>query len=211
LQSDHETSRTESLLRAASLGDRSALSELIGMHRDYLRRVIDVRMDPALRGRVDPSDIVQETQMVASNRLDDFVQRRPISFKLWLRGEAIQQIGAQYRRHVKADRRSVQRECSISDASSMMLAKGLLAGTPSKVEARKEMAAQVRELLETLPDIDREILLLRYVEQLSNAEAAELLSIDPATARKRHGRALKRLLKLMIESGLAIPDSESRP
>jgi RNA polymerase sigma-70 factor (ECF subfamily) len=210
LESSHDTSHTESLLRAASLGDRAALSELIETHRDYLRRVIDLRMDPALRGRVDPSDIVQETQMVASNRLNDFVQRRPASLKLWLRGEAIQQIGAQYRRHVQADRRSVRRECSISDASSMVLARGLLAGAPSKIAAEKEMAQRVRKLVEELPEIDREILLLRYIEQLSNAEAAEVLAIDPDNARKRHGRALKRLLAAMIDSGLANPQDASQ-
>ena len=114
------------------------------------------------------------------------------------------------RRHVKADRRSVRRECSISDASSMMLARGLLAGAPSKIAAEKEMAQRVRELVEELPEIAREILLLRYIEQLSNAEAAELLDIDPDTARKRHGRALKRLLAAMIESGLANPQDASQ-
>lgn len=98
----------------------------------------------------------------------------------------------------------------MSDASSVMLAKGLLAGAPSKIVAQKEMATQVRTILEALPEIDREILLLRYVEQLSNTEASELLAIDPATARKRHGRALKRLLAAMIEAGLAIPENESQ-
>ncbi len=193
MESGHDTSHTESLLRAAGLGDRAALSELIETHRDYLRRVIDLRMDPALRGRVDPSDIVQETHMVASNRLSDFVQRRPASFKLWLRGEAIQHIGAQYRRHVKADRRSVRRECSISDASSMMLARGLLAGAPSKIAAEKEMAQRVRELVEDLPEIDREILLLRYFQQLEIDELATALRITRAAADQRLTRARQRL------------------
>ncbi len=201
--SGDDTTETESLLRAAEQGDRAALSRLVDMHRAYLRRVIDLRMDQALRGRVDPSDIVQETQMVANKRIKDYIQRRPASFKLWLRGEAMQQVAAHYRRHVTADRRSVQRECSISDASGILLAKGLLAGTPSRVVAEKEIAHRVRELVDDLPENDREILLLRYVEQLSNAEAAKLLSIEPATARKRHGRGLKRLLAAMIAAGLA--------
>ena len=203
MASSHDTTETEALLQAAGQGDRAALSRLVQMHRNYLRRVIDLRMDQALRGRVDPSDIVQETQIVASKRIHEFVERRPTSFKLWLRAEAMQQVAAHYRRHVDAARRSVQRECSISDASSLMLAQGLLAGTPSRVVAEKEMAQRVRELVETLPKNDREILLLRYVEELSNAEAALILSIDPGTARKRHGRALKRLLAAMIEAGLA--------
>lgn len=203
-----ETTQTESLLQAAGRGDRAALSCLVEMHRDYLRRVVELRMDQALRGRVDASDIVQETQMVVHKRMDDFLQRRPTSFKLWLRGEAIQQVGTHYRRHVKADRRSVKRECSISNASGGMIAQQLLAGTPSKILDRKETAAMVRKAVESMPENDRDILLLRYVEGLSNAEAAEVLTIDPATARKRHGRALKRLLKVMIETGLA-PHGES--
>jgi len=207
----NDSTRIEKLLLAAGNGDREALNRLVDTHRDYLRRVIELRMDNALRGRVDPSDIVQETQIVASKRIDEFIRRRPTSFKLWLRGEAMQQVGAQYRRHVQAARRSVRRECSISDASSVMLAKGLLAGTPSRVVEQKEMAQRVRAMVETMSETDREILLLRYVEQLSNAESADLLAIDPDTARKRHGRALKRLLIAMTEAGMAHPNDESRP
>lgn len=198
-----DTEGTESLLEAAGRGDVSALGRLIDLHRDYLRRVVDLQIDPALRGRVDASDIVQETQMVATRRIDDFVQRRPTSFKLWLRGEALQQIVAQHRRHVAAARRSVDRECSMSDASSLLLARNLLHGTPSKIVERKELAERVRQILENLPETDREILSLRYVEELTNAEAAELLKIDPATARKRHGRAMKKLLEQLVASGLA--------
>src|SRR6056297_3426888 len=90
MASSDESDRTDRLLEAAEMGDESALNHLIEMHRDYLRRVVNLRMDQALRGRVDPSDIVQETQMVANKRMQDFLQRRPTSFKLWLRGEAIQ-------------------------------------------------------------------------------------------------------------------------
>jgi len=211
MASSDESDRTDRLLEAAEMGDESALNHLIEMHRDYLRRVVNLRMDQALRGRVDPSDIVQETQMVANKRMQDFLQRRPTSFKLWLRGEAIQQVGAQYRRHVQADRRSVRRECSISDASGVMIAEQLLSGTPSKILDRRETADQVRDAVESMPKNDREILLLRYVEGLSNAEASEVLTIDPASARKRHGRALKRLLSVLIEAGLAPNNDASEP
>jgi len=110
LSSNNSTQDTDTLLRAISAGDRDAFNQLVDMHRDYLRRVIDLRMDPGLRGRVDPSDIVQETQIVVSKRIKDFLERRPASFKLWLRGEAMQQVAAHYRRHIKAERRSVWRE-----------------------------------------------------------------------------------------------------
>ncbi len=203
MQSENETTGTDRLLREVGRGNRTAVNELIDLHRDYLRRVIELRLDQALRGRIDASDIIQETQMVATKRIDDFIERRPTSFKLWLRGEAMQQIGIQRRRHLGAARRSVERECSMSDASSLLIARNLIRGTPSKIVERKEFAERVRELVERLPETDREVLLLRYVEALSNGEAAELLGVDPATARKRHGRALKRLLSEMVQAGLA--------
>lgn len=198
----NEKAETETLLGRVAGGDRAAVNELVNTHRAYLKQVIDMRMDRALRGRVDPSDIVQETQLVVSKRIFDFLERRPTTFKLWLRGEAMQQVAMQYRRHVKADRRSVQRECQVTDASSVLIARKLLSGTPSKIVARKEMAERVRGLIEELPENDREILLLRYIEELTNAEAAELLNIDPGTARKRHGRALKKLLVLLAKAGI---------
>ena len=126
--SGDDTTETESLLRAAEQGDRAALSRLVDMHRAYLRRVIDLRMDQALRGRVDRSDIVQETQMVANRRIKDYIQRCPTSFKLWLRGEAMQQVASHHRRHVTADRRSVQRECSISGRVRNVTRQGTFGG-----------------------------------------------------------------------------------
>ncbi len=205
-----ESEHTERLLQAAEHGDAVALGRLIDLHRDYLRRVVDLRIDRALRGRVDPSDVVQETQIAATQRIADFIERRPTSFKLWLRGEAMQQIVAQRRRHVAAARRSVDRECSISNVSSLLIARNLLHGTPSEAVERKELAERVRQLMENMPEKDREILTLRYVEELTNTEAAEVLKIHAAAARKRHGRAMKRLLEMIVESGLADPNEMSR-
>ena len=194
-----DSPEVESLLQAAEQGDRSALNTLMDMHRDFLRRVVELRLDRALRGRVDTSDNIQETQLVVANRIAVYIARRPTSFKLWLRGEALQQIGMQYRRHVMATKRSVQRECHLSNASSLQIARNLLRGTPSQILQRQETVERVRQIIENLPPTDREIVLLRYVEGLTNAEAADLLAIEPATARKRHGRALKRLYGLMVE------------
>lgn len=202
-----ENNQTEALLLRVAEGDRSALNFLIETYRSYLRQVIDLRLDPALRGRVDPSDVVQETQIVASKRIEDFIERRPTSFKLWLRGEAMQQVAAHYRRHARAKQRSVHRECSVSNASSAMIARRLVSPTPSRIVAQQEMVEKVKASIQDLPENDREILLLRYVEELDNSEAAELLGIDPDTARKRHGRALKRFMVHLAKTGLQ--DSQS--
>ena len=200
---------TERLLSAAAQGNLSAVGELVDMHRDYLRRVIELQLDQALRGRVDASDIIQETHVVVTKRINDYIARRPTSFKLWLRGEAIQQIGAQRRRHVIAARRSVLRECEMSDASSLMIARSILQSSPSKKLETRETVAKIRQIIEGLPPTDREMILLRYVEALSNSEAAELLQIDPAAARKRHGRALRKLFELMVKHGLSQSEFES--
>lgn len=197
-----DTNRTDELLRAAGNGDRSAVNELIDMHRDYLRRVVELRLDRGLYRRVDVSDIIQETHIVATHRIQDFLRRRPMSFKLWLRAEAIQQIKMQ-RRKQHASRRSMERECFLNDASSQLIARNLLQGRPSQIFARKEQAEQIRRIIDSLPVNDREVILLRYVEELTNAEVAELLGIEAATARKRHGRALKRLFELMVEQGFS--------
>ena len=172
------------------------------MHRDYLRRVIDLRLDQGLRGRVDVSDIIQETNIVVAKRIDEFLRRRPTSFKLWLRGEAIQQVKIQRRRHQVARRRTIDRECRLSDVSSMQMADKLKRHAPGQIAERREQARQIRRTIDAMPEHDREVLLLRYVEELTNAEVAELLAIEPDCARKRHGRALHRLLALMVASGL---------
>jgi RNA polymerase sigma-70 factor, ECF subfamily len=77
-----------------------------------------------------------------------------------------------------------------------------MSGCPSERLRRKELAIQIREIVDELNESDREIVLLRFVEELSNAEVAELLGIEPEAARKRHGRALRRLFEKMVERGI---------
>lgn len=197
--------RTERLLAAIGQGDQRALNDLIDVHRDYLRRVISLRLDQALQGRVDPSDVIQETAMVVVDRIDDFLQRRPTSFKLWLRGEAIQQLGAQRRRHVEAACRSVEREHDAANASSLLLTQHLLQCPPCQLAEQHELAFRIRQVIDRMSALDREVLTLRYIEGLSNGEAAEVLAVDQATTRKRHGRALKRLVNALVKDGLTDP------
>jgi RNA polymerase sigma-70 factor (ECF subfamily) len=194
--------QTEELLERIERGDLAALQDLICLHRAYLRRLVDLRMEAELRTRVDPSDIVQETQLVVTRRIDDFLQRRPTSFRIWLRRKALEQIVNQRRRHLRAAKRTVRREIRLSDASSIALAASVLGGTPSKVMADRELTAAIRETINQMKEADRNILLLRHVEELSNAEAAELLNIHPDAARKRHGRAFRRLCELLGEAGI---------
>lgn len=104
-----DSSGTDRLLEIIATGDQDALGALIARHRDYLRRVVDARMEPALRQKLDPSDVVQETLAVATRRIDDYLTRRPATFRLWLRSTALEQL-IDARRHHHAQKRSPERE-----------------------------------------------------------------------------------------------------
>lgn len=202
-----DSADTDALLRRAEAGDPEAFEELFARHRDFLRLVVRLRMDARVQARVDPSDVVQETQFEAFRRLRDFLGRRPMPFRLWLRKTAQERLLKVQRRHLEADRRSAGREVPLPERSSVALAGRLFAGgsSPSRRLDRSETARSVREAVARLPDTDREVLLMRNFEGLSNQEVAYLLGLDPATASKRHGRALLRLRQLLLEEGAAGP------
>ena len=202
---DSEDTRRQ--LERAAAGDPAAFDELFARHRDFLRLVVQLRMDARVRARVDPSDVVQEAQLDAFRRLRDFLDRRPMPFRLWLRNTARERLLKVQRRHLEAGRRDAGREVPLPEHSSLLLAGRLLAGgsTPSQRLDRGETARRVREAVAALPEADREVLLMRNFEGLSNQEVAYLLGLDPATASKRHGRALLRLRQALLDGGLAEP------
>jgi RNA polymerase sigma-70 factor (ECF subfamily) len=202
-----DETETQRLLQQVRRGDRLAFEQLFTRHRPFLRQIIELRLDPRLRSRVDPSDVVQETQLEAFRRLDDYLQRQPMPFRLWLRKTACERLLMAQRQHVGAARRAVGREVTLPDASSLQLAQQLLAGgsTPSQRLNREELAGQVRQAVTRLSETDREVLLMRNLEMLSNQEVAHELQIDPAAASQRYGRALLRLRKLLVAGGLTEP------
>jgi RNA polymerase sigma-70 factor (ECF subfamily) len=154
---------------------------------------------------VDASDIIQETQLEALRRLQDFLKREPMSFRLWLRKIACERLLMARRQHLTANRRSVAREEPLADASSAALTRHFLApgSTPSHKLGRHELVEQVRQAIARLAQTDREIVVMRNLELLTNHEVAQILGIDPAAASQRYGRALLKLRKLLTERGLA--------
>lgn len=198
-----DSAQTEELLKKVADGNTSALDHLLQLHRPYLSRLISYRMSPELNSRVDPSDIVQETHIVIVKRIKDFLRHRPISFRIWMRRTALEQLVDQRRRHIGAERRSVYREKETMD-SSHAIARALFTETPSKVLQRDELQAQIHEVIDGLGETDREILTLRHAEGLSNAEAADLLNIKPDSVRRRYGRALLRLHRQLAANGISM-------
>jgi RNA polymerase sigma-70 factor (ECF subfamily) len=199
-----DSAETHQLLEQAQAGDREAFERLFSRYRSSLRQVIAQQLDPKLRARLDASDIVQETQLEAFRRLADFLQRQPMPFHLWLRKTAHQQLLIARRQHLQTAGRTVTRELPLPDGSSLLLAQQLLAAgsTPSQQLAQRELASRVRQALAQLSEADREMVILRAYEGLSNQEVSYVLDLDPGTASKRHGRALLRLHQILSEGGL---------
>jgi RNA polymerase sigma-70 factor (ECF subfamily) len=192
------------LLEQVREGDRGALDQLLARHRSYLLEVVELRMDHSMRARIDPSDVVQEAQLEAARRIAEFIDRAPMPFHIWLRQTAYENLVRLRRQHVEADCRSVRSEIPLPDSSSAMLARKIFGRelNPSQQAIEQELARRLRQALAQLPEYDAEVLLLRNLEGLTNEEAAQVLGIDPSATSKRYGRAILKLRKLLLESGL---------
>jgi RNA polymerase sigma-70 factor (ECF subfamily) len=195
------------LLERAGTGDATALGELIARHRDAVRRFIELRLDQKVRGRIDASDVIQEAHLEVVQRIEDYLTRRPMPFHLWLCRTAYENLLRLRRRHVEAAARAVGRENPLPDRSSILIARQVISGiAPDRLAEEAELAGRVHDALARLDEVDREVLLLRSFEGLSNGEAATVLDIEPSAASKRYGRALLRLRQALADSGLTDTD-----
>jgi RNA polymerase sigma-70 factor (ECF subfamily) len=185
------------LVRRAADGEGEARQQLLTRHRGRLRQMVALRMDRRLSARVDPSDVVQETLAEAAQNLSDYLRKQPLPFYPWLRRIAWDHLVELHRRHVGARRRSVTREESLplSDESALELAGRLFArgSSPSERLLRSELRSRVQAALARLSVTDREVLVLRHLEQLSTRETAAVLGVSEGAVKVRHLRALQRL------------------
>jgi RNA polymerase sigma-70 factor (ECF subfamily) len=202
---DNAESDTDRLVERAAQGDAVARDDLLNLHRDRLKRMVAVRLDPRMAGRIDPSDVVQETLAAAEQRLDRYLAEQPVAWYPWLRSLAWNQLIDIHRRHVRAQRRSVAREepweKAMSDASATRLAECLPGKTlsPSRQILQQEIQKRVRSLLAELPCRDREIIVMRHLEGMSVREIASILEIPEGTVKSRHFRILESLRRVLSE------------
>jgi RNA polymerase sigma-70 factor (ECF subfamily) len=197
---------TDDDLRAAC-GDPRRWGRLLERHRERLRRMVALRLDMRLQGRVDPSDVIQEAFLEATGRRDEYGRSpEPMPFYLWLRFLVGQKILEQHRRHLGAQARDIGREVSLyrgpmPEATSAAIAAQLLGRhtSPSQAAIRAERKLRLQEALNRMDPLDREILVLRHYEQLSNGEVAVVLGLDKSAASKRYARALVRLKDILSE------------
>lgn len=191
---------TEQLIARARAGETAALNEIFARNRDRLHCMVQIRLDRRLQGRIDASDVIQDACLEASRRVEDYLRNPTMPLFLWLRFLVGERLLFLHRHHLGVKMRDARREVSLyhqalPEASSAALAAQLLGQrtSPSEAAVRAEQLLRVQEAVNRLDALDREIIALRHFEQLSRAEAAQVLGIKEAAAAKRYIRALKRL------------------
>jgi len=197
------------LVRRAAGGDQAALEGLFTRYRDRLRRTVQLRLSRKLQARVDPSDIVQEAFLQASKRLDDYLSEPKLPPHLWLRQLIGKQLLAVHRHHLGTHMRDARREISIDqwrlpnvDSTSMAIQIIDKSNSPSSEVHRAGKISRLQVALDAMQPVDREIIALRHFEGLSNAEAAQILDINPSAASSRFFRAVKRFGAVVREHGI---------
>ena len=192
------------LIRRAGEGDSTGLDGLLERYRPRLRRMIKLRLDRRLQGRVDPSDVIQEAYLEVSRKMAEYLGDPSMPFFLWLRLVTGQKLALVHRQHLGVQARDAGREVSLHrgplpEATSAALAAQLIGRrtTPSQAAARAELKIRLQEALNSMDELDREVLALRHFEHLTNAEAARVLGISETAACNRYVRALERLKKIL--------------
>jgi RNA polymerase sigma-70 factor (ECF subfamily) len=200
----HDSDETTELLDRARRGDQRALGDLLARHRERLRLMVRLRLDRRLQGRIDPSDVIQEAYLEAAERFPDYARDQPMPFFLWLRFLTAQKLLVLHRHHLGAKARDAGREVSLHrgalpEASSAVLAAQLVGHrtTPSEAAMRAEMQLRLQEALNSMDPMDREVLVLRHFEQLTNGETAKVLGLRESAASQRYARALLRLKEIL--------------
>jgi RNA polymerase sigma-70 factor, ECF subfamily len=211
------SSETDRLLQAMARGDSEKWGTLLERHRERLRRMVALRLDRRLQGRIDASDVIQEAYLEASTRMDEYVKQPTMPFFLWLRFLTSQKLLELHRHHLGAQVRDAGREVclyqgALPETSSAALAAQLLGHLtqPSQAAIRAEMKIRLQDALNSMDALDREVLALRHFEQLSNAETAQTLEIRESAASKRYIRALKKLRTILssMPGGMGRHDHE---
>jgi RNA polymerase sigma-70 factor (ECF subfamily) len=199
-----DSTETQDLLRRLRAGDRGALDQLFAHHEAYLRKVIGIRLGTRIRRRVDESDVVQETQLEATQRMGEYLDQTPMPFRVWLRKLAHDHLSRLREQHIEAQKRTVAREVRLPFRSSVHLARRLLGAgaTPSEHTNRRELAQRVRRAIAQLADLDREVMLMMYFEGLSSKQVAFILNLNPVTVRRHHARALLQVHRVLRDNGL---------
>lgn len=182
----------------------NTMAETLTVYRDRLLQIIGFRLNPILSGRVDAEDVLQESWLAAHQRINHFMEDRSMTIFVWLRLIVLQTLTDIERRHLGTQKRDVFRELHAdarntanSTAISLVARIAATQSTPSKVIVRQERKEQLLTAIESMDELDREVLAMRHFEELTNSETAAVLRIKETAASNRYIRALKRLKDIL--------------
>jgi RNA polymerase sigma-70 factor (ECF subfamily) len=191
-------------LRRAIGGNQAAWAEVLAPHRKRLRRMVALRLDQRLRGRIDPSDVLQAALLQAAQAMPKYLERPEQPVFLWLRWLTGMTLQLVHHQHLGVQARDADREVQLLDrpvpeVSSVALAAQLLGRDtrPSVAAIRAERQLRLQEALNAMDPLDREVLVLRHFEELTNVEVARELQLKESAASKRYIRALHRLKEIL--------------
>lgn len=198
------TESTRKWMADLEQGRAAVFARLFEHFRPRLRRMVELRIDPRMAGRVDASDVLQEAYLDAERRVAGYVANPEVDFYVWLRSQTWDRLVMLHRRHLGAECRAVGRERPPPAlAASTVLTRQLVADqtSPSQGAVRAEVCVRVTEAVECLEEEDREVILLRHFEGLTNLETAQAIGLTPSGASMRYGRALVRLKDVLAGGG----------
>ena len=188
------------LLHRANAGESDAVDRLLASYRDRLKSMVKVHMDNRLARRFDASDVVQDSLFRAAQRLDQF-EKAKVPFYVWLRQIAHDRLSELYERHVHTQKRSVLREQAwgLSQDSISRLAVRLVDADGAVVDQaiQREMQQRLRLALKELPQQQREIVVMRYLEQMTVAEIAAACDLSEGAVKMRQLRTIENLRRLL--------------
>ena len=195
----------EQLMGRAQAGDAAALGQLLQLYRNYLGLLARLHIDPRLQGKVDASDLVQETFLKAHRNFGQFRGNTEEELVSWLRQILTNNLGNLVRHYLGLKRRNVRLERQLAaemDRSSRLMDGGLIApgSSPSRQASRREQAVLLADVLKQLPADYREVLILRHLEGLTFAQVAQRLGRTDDSVQKLWVRALARLRRSLGEA-----------
>ncbi|HET6576262.1 MAG TPA: sigma-70 family RNA polymerase sigma factor [Fimbriiglobus sp.] len=202
-----ETDGTDDLARRAAAGDPTAWQGLIAATRDRLRRMVQLRLNRRLQGRVDADDVLQEAYLEMHRQIPGYAADPGLPFFLWARHLTGLKLAEVHRRHLGTQMRDAAQEVTlhrggVPEADSASLAARLMGAltSPSQAAVKAEMRLLVQDALVRMDPLDREVLALKHFEQLSLAEMAEVLGMSKAGVGHRYLKAIKRLRDLLEQT-----------
>ena len=182
-------------LAEARAGSPEALGRLLEACRGYLLVIARKELAPELQGKGSASDLVQETFVDAQRDFARFEGGSETELLAWLRRLLLNNIGNFTRRYRETSKRQVSGEVSLAEGSSAQLGDALVADTPTPSEQaiRQEKVEAVQQALTRLPEDYRQVLLLRYQDQLAFEEIAARMGRTSTAVRKLWSRAVERM------------------